>query len=105
MPSECVVCGSDALRPHLRVAGDAGPDGLVPTTKEFGTALADIARCGRCGHMQLDPLPGEDELRRAYGGTAPDDYAGEESGQRSTAAGLLAQIEAHAPRGRILDVG
>ena len=101
----CVVCGAAALQPHLRVAGRAGPDGLIPTTKDFGTALADIARCERCGHMQLDPLPAEDELRRAYGAAGPDDYVDEELGQRATASRLLERIERHTERGRILDVG
>src|SRR3954452_14806623 len=100
----CVVCGAAALRPHLRVAGRAGPEGLIPTTKEFGVALADIARCESCGHMQLDPLPGEDELGRAYGEAAPDDYVDEERGQRATAAALLERIERHVRPGRILDV-
>lgn len=105
MPSQCVVCGGEALRPHLRVAGDAGPEGLAPTTTRFGTALADIARCERCGHMQLDPLPGEDDLRRAYGSVDSTDYVDQERGQRATAAATLARVEAHVGPGRILDVG
>ena len=101
----CVVCGGATLAPHLRVAGAAGPDGLIPTTKQFGVALADIARCERCGHMQLDPLPAEEELGEAYGEAAPDEYLGEERGQRATAAALLDRVESHTARGRILDVG
>jgi SAM-dependent methyltransferase len=101
----CAVCGAPALRPHLRVAGDAGPDGLIPTTTRFGVALGDIARCERCGHMQVDPLPAEDELRRAYGEAGSEDYVGEEAGQRATASALLGRIEAHVAPGRILDIG
>ena len=104
-PGTCAVCGAAALRPHLRVAGESGPDGLIPTTKEFGVALADIARCASCGHMQLDPLPDEERLREAYGEAGPDDYVDEESGQRATARALLELIEAHTARGRLLDVG
>jgi SAM-dependent methyltransferase len=104
-PASCVVCGAAALRRHLRVAGAAGPDGLVPTTKEFGVALGDIARCAACGHMQLDPLPSEEELREAYGEAGPDEYVTEEPGQRSTARAVLERIETHAERGRLLDVG
>ena len=104
-PGTCAVCGSAALRPHLRVAGESGPDGLIPTTKEFGVALGDIARCTSCGHMQLDPLPSEERLREAYGEAGPDDYAEEESGQRATAAALLERIEALTEPGRLLDVG
>jgi SAM-dependent methyltransferase len=103
--SSCVVCAATALRPHMPVAGAVGPDGLAPTTKQFGTALADIARCGHCGHMQLEPMPREAELREAYGAAGPDEYTGEEAGQRATAADLLARIERHTARGRILDIG
>ena len=61
-PGRCAACGASALRAHLRVAGEIGPDGLVPTTDRFGTALADIVRCGVCGHMQLEPMPDEATL-------------------------------------------
>ena len=43
--TRCAACGASGLVPHLKVAGDAGPDGLIPTTDRFGTALADIVRC------------------------------------------------------------
>ena len=56
-----------ALAPHLRVAGDPGAQGLVPTTDRFGTALADIVRCESCGHMQLERFPDQAELSEAYG--------------------------------------
>ena len=55
----CAACGASGLVPHLKVAGDAGPDGLIPTTDKFGTALADIVRCPRCGHRQTDPMPAD----------------------------------------------
>lgn len=112
MPSQnCAACGGTELAPHLRVAGELGPDGLIPTTDQFGTALGDIVRCRRCGHMQLDPMPAEAVLEAAYGEAASEDYVGEEAGQRETARRALARIEAHAPlraegaRGRLLDLG
>jgi SAM-dependent methyltransferase len=104
-PGSCAVCGATTLRPHLRVAGDAGPDGLIPTTKRFGVALSDIVRCSRCGHMQLARMPDEEELSEAYGTAGSDDYVGEEAGQRASAAAVLARVEAHTTPGRILDVG
>jgi SAM-dependent methyltransferase len=105
--SRCTVCGSRDLRPHLRVAGEAGAPGLIPTTDRFGTALADIVRCGACGHMQLARFPAGEELAEAYGDAASDDYVGEEAGQRATAAAALARIEgALGPgRRRIADLG
>ena len=101
----CAACGSDELRPHMSVAGDAGSEGLIPTTKEFGTALGDIVRCGDCGHMQLDRFPGESELAQAYAEAASDDYVDEEAGQRESFRTVLERIERFAPRGALLDVG
>lgn len=53
----CAACGETELEPHLRVAGDMGDQGLIPTTDRFGTALSDIVRCRACGHMQLEHFP------------------------------------------------
>lgn len=104
-PGSCVVCGAGGLRLHLRVAGSAGAAGLVPTTTRFGVALADIVRCTNCGHMQLAEFPDAEELGEAYEAAGSEDYASEEAGQRATAAALLARIEDHTGRGRLLDVG
>jgi SAM-dependent methyltransferase len=105
VPGRCAACGASGLRAHLRVAGEMGPDGLVPTTDRFGTALADVARCGVCGHGQLHPMPDEATLTAAYETAASDAYEAEEAGQRATAQRALDMIERHAPRGGLLDVG
>ena len=90
----------------MRVAGDMGDQGLIPTTDRFGTALSDIVRCGACGHMQLARMPSDAELEAAYAEAASADYVDEEAGQRETARRMLARIEAHAPRREaILDLG
>jgi len=101
----CVVCASNELRLHLRVGGDAGPDGLIPSTDRFGTALSDIVRCQVCGHMQLLQFPSDDELTHAYGDAASEDYVEEADGQRATARSVLAQLERFASPGPILDLG
>ncbi len=101
----CAVCRHDDLRPHLAVAGDPGPDGLIPTTDRFGTALSDIVRCARCGHMQLDRFPDAAELSEAYGDAASDDYIEEEAGQRATARATLDVIERYVARGALVDLG
>lgn len=103
--SRCVACGGSDFEPHLRVGGEAGPQGLIPTTDRYGTALADIVRCRRCGHMQLSRMPSEAELGEAYGEAESMDYVEEEEGQRATARAVLDVIEAHAGPGRILDLG
>ncbi len=101
----CAACGAEGLVPHLSVAGDMGPDGLIPTTDKFGTALADIVRCPACGHMQLDPMPAEEVLESAYADASSEAYVDEEAGQRETARRILARIEKQQKPGRILDLG
>jgi SAM-dependent methyltransferase len=102
----CAACGSPALTLRMRVAGEAGEEGLIPTTKEFGTALADIVECAACGHMQLDRFPTDEELDAAYAVAESDAYVEEEAGQRHSFAAVLERIERYAPRREaILDVG
>lgn len=101
----CAACGERVLAAHLAVAGDAGPEGLVPTTKSFGTALSDIVRCRACGHMQLAQLPPEHLLIEEYAHAQSDDYLEEELGQRATAREALERVERHVKRGRMLDLG
>lgn len=104
--SHCAACGGSDLRPHLAVAGEMGPRGLIPTTDRFGTALADIFRCATCGHMQLDPMPDEAVLGAAYAQAESDDYIREEPGQRQNARLALERIASYsgAP-GRLVDLG
>jgi SAM-dependent methyltransferase len=90
---------------HLRVAGQAGEAGLIPTTDRFGTALSDIVRCRVCGHMQLERFPADAVLAEAYGGAASADYVEEEAGQRATARAVLERLERHVGRGALLDLG
>src|SRR3954453_21155031 len=107
MPVTCAACDTTALEPHLRVAGEMGSDGLIPTTDSFGTALADIVRCTNCGHMQLEPMPPEDFLESAYADAASGDYVEEEAGQRETARRILDRIAPHLSKqpARLLDLG
>lgn len=104
-PPSCAACGRSDLHPHLAVAGEAGTEGLIPTTDQFGTALSDIVRCGDCGHMQLARFPAEEELAEAYADAASDDYVEEEAGQRETARRVLDRIERFTERGALLDLG
>ena len=105
LEERCAACGAEALEPHFGVRGEMGEAGLIPTTKEFGTALADIVRCRACGHMQLDRVPAEEELQEEYAKAASDDYVDEEAGQRESARRVLSRIERYAGPGRLLDVG
>lgn len=104
-PARCAACGAFDLRPHLGVAGEAGAEGLVPTTDRFGVALSDIVRCARCGHGQLARFPDGEELEQGYRDAASEDYAAEGAGQRATARTELARIGRHAHPGRLVDLG
>jgi SAM-dependent methyltransferase len=104
-PVPCAVCGAAGMQPHLRVSGEMGDAGLIPTTDRFGTALADIARCPSCGHMQLEAMPSSAVLSEAYAEAASDDYITEEAGQRATARTTLGRIERWVEPGRLLDLG
>jgi SAM-dependent methyltransferase len=97
----CAACGAGDLRPHLRVAGEAGA--FVPTTDRFGVAMSDFLRCRECGHLQLDAMP---DVAHLYEEAESDDYEAEEEGQRATARVALDGIGRHRPaRGRLLDYG
>jgi SAM-dependent methyltransferase len=82
-----------------------GAQGLVPTTDRFGTALADVVRCSRCGHMQVEPMPADAVLAEAYGEAESEEYVEEEAGQRATAAAVLERLEARVDGRRLLDLG
>ena len=101
----CAACGSEDLRLHLRVGQELDERGLIPTTDAYGHALDDIVRCTHCGHMQLAHTPSDAELLPLYEDAEADHYIAEEAGQRATAAAALDLIEAHAERGRLLDLG
>jgi SAM-dependent methyltransferase len=103
--SPCCVCGGSDLVKRFAVAGEVGPQGMIPTTDRFGTALADVVRCRRCGHMQLEQLPSEADLAEAYERAESTDYVEEEAGQRQTARAVLGAIEEHVAPGELLDVG
>lgn len=104
-PDHCAACGGPGLVPHLAVAGKAGPEGMIPTTTRFGTALSDIVRCQKCGHMQLAGIPSQATLDEGYSMARSTDYLGEEPGQRLTARITLERIERHLRPGRLLDLG
>jgi SAM-dependent methyltransferase len=104
--TRCAACGAASMSPALRVAGEAGDAGLIPTTDRFGVALADMVRCGECGHLQVEPMPAVAVLDESYGAAESRDYEAEEEGQRATARVGLGRIERSAPgRGRLLDLG
>lgn len=101
----CAACGGRDLAEHLRVGGGVGERGLIPTTDAYGTALEDIVRCARCGHMQLRRFPASETLLDLYEAAESEDYVGEEAGQRQTARAALERVERWVAPGRLLDLG
>lgn len=110
MSGACVVCGTAPLHRHLRVAGRAGPEGLIPTTDRYGTALSDIARCPVCGHMQLQPMPSGAELESAVADAFSEDLLAEAAAQRASARLILDRLRTRLSTGaasppRLLELG
>lgn len=100
----CVVCGSDALTPHLKVRVE--PDqSLVATTTSYGSAPDHILLCRACGHMQVAAFPAQGQLDSDYGDVQEAAYVEEEAGQRATAARTIERIERHVERGSLVDLG
>ena len=87
------------------MGGEAGAQGLIPTTDAFGTALSDLVRCADCGHGQLAVFPADAVLGEAYGEAESEAYVEEEAGQRETARRALARLERHTEKGALLDLG
>jgi SAM-dependent methyltransferase len=104
LTGHCAACGGAALRLHLSVAHDDGAS-LVPTTSRYGSAPADLVRCGACGHIQVAELPGAASLDEGYAEAEDHAYLEEEDGQRATAALTLDRIERYTPVGVICDLG
>lgn len=78
----------------------------MPASDRYGSAPADLVRCGVCGHVQVGEFPPDAALGEAYGGASDEAYVEEEAGQRATARIALERIERRAPaRGALLDVG
>ena len=101
----CVVCHATDLAPHLKVKRDGGAS-LAADTKAYGSAPADIVRCSRCGHMQVEAFPPSQTLDAGYGEVADAVYLDEEEGQRATAARALDLIERHlGGSGALCDLG
>lgn len=104
MSARCAACSSADLHEHMKV-GSAGDADLVATTTAYGSAPADIVRCGACGHMQVAEFPPDQTLDEAYAEVSEGAYLDEEAGQRATAARALERIEQHVARGRLCDLG
>jgi 2-polyprenyl-3-methyl-5-hydroxy-6-metoxy-1,4-benzoquinol methylase len=100
----CRICSGEL---ELKVPGDGVPvtaAALSPSAHAVG-GHGDLLVCVECGTVQQPVLPSGEALHALYREMRDDEYLGEEAGRRATANRLLDLIAAHAPAGRLLDVG
>ncbi|MDP9293406.1 MAG: class I SAM-dependent methyltransferase, partial [Actinomycetota bacterium] len=103
-PSTCGICSGHL---HFRYPGEApatGSDAFAPSCHAV-SSHGDLYECALCGTVQQPDLPSGSELHELYRDMRDDAYLAEEVGRRRTARRLLAAIERHGTRGRMLEVG
>lgn len=100
----CRICNGrlDFARRGSSSAHD--PSAFRPSCHRVGEH-GDLYRCGDCGTVHQPSLPHGPELLDLYREMSDDGYLSEEEGRRRTARRLLDLLEAHVPRGRLLEVG
>lgn len=103
-PSTCGICSGPLRFLYPGDAPASGPEAFAPTCHAV-SGHGDLYACVRCGTVQQPDLPGGPELHELYRDMRDDAYLTEEAGRRRTARRLLAAIERHGPRGRMLEVG
>jgi SAM-dependent methyltransferase len=101
----CAACAGGPLVDHLKVPRAPSHTGLIPTSDLYGYALSDLVRCTACGHVQLEEMPSDEQLRNAYADAEEGLLIEQEVGQRATARRALERIERFREPGRMLDVG
>ena len=99
----------DLLRGQLRLLHkgsglEARAESFSPTNHQPGQ-YGDLYRCERCGTVAQPGLPSGEALLELYRQMRDDHYLDEEAGRRATARRVLESDRAHAPSGRLLDVG
>lgn len=100
----CRVCAGALELARRGRLGAATAAAFAPTCHETG-AHGDLLRCRQCGTLQQPTLPRGDALLALYRDMSDPAYLDEEEGRRRTARRLLDLVAAHAPTGRLLDVG
>jgi SAM-dependent methyltransferase len=100
----CAICGGSLALLHAGTNEALTAAAFSPTCHEPGLH-GDLWRCTRCGTVVQPSLPAGGRLVDLYRETDDAAYLAEEAGRRATARRLLALVERHAPRGRLLEVG
>jgi 2-polyprenyl-3-methyl-5-hydroxy-6-metoxy-1,4-benzoquinol methylase len=102
--TECRVCKGQLELAQRGGTPEYEPFAFSPSYHRAGTH-GDFYRCGDCGTVHQVSLPRGRELHGLYRAMSDEDYLCEEEGRRRDARRLLDLLEAHVPRGRLLDVG
>ncbi len=100
----CRICSGELGLSVRGVDGPVTPAALSPSCHEIGLH-GDLVACRDCGAVEQPALPSGADLHALYRETSDGSYLAEEAGRRATARRLLDLIGAHAPAGRLLDVG
>lgn len=103
----CNLCGSTeftSLYPATLPPRAEVSDLYTCTTSAYGLCEA-IVRCVHCGLVLQNPQPVPDDLLVLYQQVADVRYDQEREGRLRTFRRSLSELEKHAARGRLLDVG
>lgn len=103
----CNLCGSTDFverYPSSLPAQTELSELFACTTSAYGFCEA-IVQCVRCGLLFQNPQPVPEDLLSVYGQVADERYDHEREGRIHTFRRSLAELEAHASSGRLLDVG
>jgi SAM-dependent methyltransferase len=100
----CKICGGQLVLLYTGSGLEARSESFSPTNHQPGQ-YGDLYRCDRCGTVAQPSLPEGDALLDLYRHMRDDHYLDEEAGRRATARRVLDAIGAHAPSGRLLDIG
>jgi SAM-dependent methyltransferase len=100
----CQICSGPLVLLHKGSSEQARAESFSPTNHQPGQ-YGDLYQCATCGTVAQPSLPSGDALLELYRHMRDEHYLDEEAGRRATARRLLDAIGAHAPSGRLLDVG
>jgi SAM-dependent methyltransferase len=100
----CKICGGQLVLLYRGSGLEARSEAFSPTNHQPGQ-YGDLYRCETCGTVAQPSLPQGDALLELYRHMRDDHYLDEEAGRRATARRVLDAVGAHAPSGKLLDVG
>jgi 2-polyprenyl-3-methyl-5-hydroxy-6-metoxy-1,4-benzoquinol methylase len=106
----CNLCGEWDAAPLYRgtvalTDAQVDPQEVFACTSSHYGRYGPVVRCRACGLAYLNPRLSTDAVQSAYEEVADKRYLEEREGRVHTFARALDELERHAARGRLLDVG